>query len=298
MHLTAFRGISSVMTYALLGFVGRRAANQMFVRAFQTPFAATRPVLLKQHYMATKPYVEVDEDLDAALDDILGSRSYVENPVGAAPTPETRPISPAFVEDDINYNDQVFLKTTNPRWIAAGLPQSVIDVLSSKGISHFTPVQAEAFAPILARRDVIGRSRTGTGKTLAFAMPSLMRLVDALEKQGKRDELGRMARGRKPSMLVLCPTRELARQVQEETQQIAEPLGLFTTLFHGGVSYDPQARALRQGVDIVVGTPGRVMDHMNRGNMDLSECEIVVLDEADEMLNLGFAEDVEVRITD
>jgi ATP-dependent RNA helicase DDX21 len=175
-----------------------------------------------------------------------------------------------------------------------GLDQGVIDVLSTKGITQFTPVQGEAFGPVINRRDVIGRSRTGTGKTLAFGLPSLTRLVKFTEESGKRAPNGMMKRGRKPSMLILCPTRELARQVQEELSQVARPLGLFTEVFHGGVSYDPQARALRTGVDVVVGTPGRVMDHMKRGNLDLSECDVAVLDEADEMLNMGFAEDVEV----
>ena len=170
----------------------------------------------------------------------------------------------------------------------------MIDVLSNKGITHFTPVQGEAFDPILAGRDVIGRSRTGTGKTLAFGLPAMTRLVGILEKKGIRDERGRMLRGRKPSMVILCPTRELARQVQEELAQAARPLGLFVEVFHGGVSYDPQARALRNGIDILVGTPGRTIDHINRGNLDLSDCHTAVLDEADEMLNMGFAEDVEV----
>ena len=97
-----------------------------------------------------------------------------------------------------------------------------------------------------------------------------------------------------PSMIVLCPTRELAKQVGSELQDVCKPLGLFSTVFHGGVSYDPQSRALRQGVDVVVGTPGRIMDHLDRGNLNLAECNVVVLDEADEMLNMGFAEDVEV----
>jgi ATP-dependent RNA helicase DDX21 len=122
----------------------------------------------------------------------------------------------------------------------------------------------------------------------------MSRLVKFTEESGKRAPNGLMKRGRKPSMLILCPTRELARQVQEELAGVARPLGLFTEVFHGGVSYDPQARALRQGVDVIVGTPGRVMDHMKRGNLDLSECDVAVLDEADEMLNMGFAEDVEV----
>merc|ERR1719491_1293558 len=95
-------------------------------------------------------------------------------------------------------------------------------------------------------------------------------------------------------MIVLCPTRELARQVSEELDSVARLMGLYTALFHGGVSYDPQARALRNGIDVLVGTPGRIMDHLNRGNLNLNECNLVVLDEADEMLNMGFAEDVEV----
>ena len=114
-------------------------------------------------------------------------------------------------------------------------------MLSEKGITKFTPVQAEAFDPVLAGRDVIGRSRTGTGKTLAFGLPSLTRLVRLLEQKGIRDPAtGRMERGRPVSMLVLCPTRELARQVQEELAAVARPLNLFVDVFHGGVSYEPQ----------------------------------------------------------
>ena len=174
----------------------------------------------------------------------------------------------------------------------------MIDVLSHKGITHFTPVQAKSMRPVLAGRDVIGRSRTGTGKTLAFGIPSLTRIAELSKQNGNaevmRDGFVRMRRGRLPSMIVLCPTRELAKQVGSELGAVCKPLGLYSTVFHGGVSYDPQARALRQGVDVVVGTPGRIIDHLDRGNLDLAECNVVCLDEADEMLNMGFAEDVEV----
>jgi ATP-dependent RNA helicase DDX21 len=130
--------------------------------------------------------------------------------------------------------------------VKLGLSQKVVDVLSEKGITQFTPVQAEAFEPIVAGRDVIGRSRTGTGKTLAFGLPSITRLVELLEKKGTRDPAtGRMRRGRPVSMLALCPTRELARQVQEELAHACRPLGLDTALFHGGVSYEPQVRTKR-----------------------------------------------------
>lgn len=191
-------------------------------------------------------------------------------------------------------NDPKFLSTSNPRWVQAGLSQDIIDILSKKGISRFTPVQGEAFDPVLAGRDVIGRSRTGTGKTLAFGLPSLTRLSKMADEKGYREQNGRMRKGRPVSMIVLCPTRELARQVQQELSMVARPLGLFVDVFHGGVSYDGQTRNLRNGIDILVGTPGRVIDHIQRGNLKLSACEIAVLDEADEMLNMGFAEDVEV----
>lgn len=194
----------------------------------------------------------------------------------------------------VDYNDGELRSTSNPRWLAAGLDQGVIDVLSSKGITSLTPVQAEAFDPIMNRRDVIGRSRTGTGKTLAFGMPSLTRLVTFAIAKGNRDQAsGRMKRGRNVAMIILCPTRELARQVSEELAQVAQPLGLFVECFHGGVAYGPQANALSSGIDVLVGTPGRIIDHMDRGNLDLCECDIAVLDEADEMLNMGFADDVE-----
>lgn len=255
----------------------------------------------------TQSSASVEEDLDAALDDILGS-AFAEAESGRPDTYDevdergvehikgSHPIPEALVEeeDPINYTDPEYLSTSNPHWVQAGLSPAIIDVLSSKGITHFTPVQGEAFSPILAGRDVIGRSRTGTGKTLAFGLPSITRLVESAEEKGIIDSRGRRKRGRLVSMLVLCPTRELARQVQEELDQVSKPAGLHTAVFHGGVSYEPQARALRMGLDILVGTPGRVIDHIKQGNLDLSECDIVVLDEADEMLNMGFAEDVEI----
>ena len=140
---------------------------------------------------------------------------------------------------------------------------------------------------------MICRSRTGTGKTLAFGLPSMHRLSQRAEEKGRLDGGGRMRRGRAPAMLVLCPTRELARQVHEELSTFCKSFGLYSDVFHGGVSYDPQSRSLRFGIDVLVGTPGRIIDHINRGNLDLSELDIAVLDEADEMLNMGFADDVE-----
>eukprot|EP00539_Tryblionella_compressa_P000825 CAMPEP_0178750860 /NCGR_PEP_ID=MMETSP0744-20121128/10224_1 /TAXON_ID=913974 /ORGANISM="Nitzschia punctata, Strain CCMP561" /LENGTH=854 /DNA_ID=CAMNT_0020404479 /DNA_START=196 /DNA_END=2761 /DNA_ORIENTATION=- len=251
---------------------------------------------------------QVEEDLDSALDELLGGnfdegqkRKFVSKDENDDQPPghhmkDSHPVPATLIKEDnpTDFQDPKFLSTSNPRWVQAGLDQRVIDVLSGKGIVRFTPVQGEAFDPIVAGRDVIGRSRTGTGKTLAFGLPSLTRLVKWLEEKGYRDpNTGRMARGRPVSMLVLCPTRELARQVQVELADVSRPLGLYTDVFHGGVSYDPQSRALRQGLDILVGTPGRIIDHLERGNLRLNECDFVVLDEADEMLSMGFADDVE-----
>eukprot|EP00816_Leptocylindrus_hargravesii_P008448 CAMPEP_0196813594 /NCGR_PEP_ID=MMETSP1362-20130617/37816_1 /TAXON_ID=163516 /ORGANISM="Leptocylindrus danicus, Strain CCMP1856" /LENGTH=841 /DNA_ID=CAMNT_0042189905 /DNA_START=190 /DNA_END=2716 /DNA_ORIENTATION=+ len=230
------------------------------------------------------------ETVDGGEMDILPDENKKNKP---------HPVPSEFVEeDDVDYEDPELRSTSNPRWQGLGLSQGVIDVLSAKGITKFTPVQAEAFAPIVAGRDVIGRSRTGTGKTLAFGLPSITRLVELAKEKGTVNSAGRRKPGRNPSMIVLCPTRELARQVQDELAAVAKPHNLYTTVFHGGVSYDPQARDLRRGVDILVGTPGRVIDHLSRGNLDLSDCDITVLDEADEMLNMGFADDVETILKD
>lgn len=233
--------------------------------------------------------LDSEEDIDAVLDSVLGEVFKGEE--FAAVAEQSIPEIPAEIEED--FTNPAYLSTTNPQWTKLGLDPRVIDVLSGKGITQFTPVQAEAYGPVVAGRHVIGRSRTGTGKTLAFGLPSMTRLVNILKENGTMDSRGQMRKGRLVSMVVLCPTRELARQVQEELAEVARPLGLFTEVFHGGVSYDPQSRALRNGLDIMVGTPGRVIDHLKRGNLDLSECNVVVLDEADEMLNMGFAEDVE-----
>jgi ATP-dependent RNA helicase DDX21 len=238
----------------------------------------------------------VEQDLDSALDDLLqGTFDDIEEvEVELKEEPKEAMSKSTESEGPVDYTDPKFLSTSNPRWIEAGLDQRVIDVLSGKGIVRFTPVQGEAFDPVVAGRDVIGRSRTGTGKTLAFGLPAITRLVKWMEEKGIRDPAtGRMQRVRGVSMLVLCPTRELARQVQEELSSVSRPLGLFTEVFHGGVSYDGQSRALRNGLDILVGTPGRIIDHLDRGTLRLNECDLIVLDEADEMLSMGFADDVE-----
>ena len=143
-------------------------------------------------------------------------------------------------------------------------------------------MQAEAIPPALEGRDVIAIAQTGTGKTLGFGLPSLTRLAK-----------GKPGRSR---MLVLAPTRELAHQVHKVLSEMGRHLGLRSVCIYGGVGYEPQTRALRRGCDIIVATPGRLIDHMDRKNVSFEKLEILVLDEADRMLDMGFLPDVR-RVT-
>jgi len=162
---------------------------------------------------------------------------------------------------------------------ALGLHPEVLRALTDVGYESPSPIQAATIPPLLEGRDVLGQAQTGTGKTAAFALPILSRLD---LKPGK------------PQALVLAPTRELAIQVAEAFQRYAAHLpGLQVLPIYGGQSYGPQLHSLKRGVHIVVGTPGRVIDHLDRGTLDLSELKYLVLDEADEMLRMGFIDDVE-----
>src|SRR5690554_5929160 len=159
------------------------------------------------------------------------------------------------------------------------LSPPLLRALSDVGYESPSPIQAATIPPLLAGRDVLGQAQTGTGKTAAFAVPALARLDPA---------------ARKPQVLVLAPTRELAIQVAEAFQKYATHLPGFQVLpIYGGQGYGPQLAALKRGVQVVVGTPGRVIDHLDRGTLDLSELRTLVLDEADEMLRMGFIDDVE-----
>jgi len=160
-----------------------------------------------------------------------------------------------------------------------GLDPKVLKAIKDVGYETPSPIQAEAIPALLTGRHVVGLAQTGTGKTAAFALPILSR-IDLSQKT--------------PQVLVLAPTRELALQVSEAFEKYAGGIkGLHVLPVYGGQGYGVQLSALRRGVHVVVGTPGRVMDHLEKGTLDLSELRFVVLDEADEMLNMGFAEDVE-----
>jgi ATP-dependent RNA helicase DeaD len=163
---------------------------------------------------------------------------------------------------------------------ALGLRPELLQALTSLGYEEPTPIQREAIPPLLAGNDLLGQAATGTGKTAAFALP----LLQALQPG---------ARGAGPSALVLVPTRELAEQVSQAVHRYGRDLGVRVLPVYGGQPIGRQLQALQRGVDVVVGTPGRVLDHLNRGTLELGAVRTVVLDEADEMLDMGFAEDLE-----
>ena len=165
-----------------------------------------------------------------------------------------------------------------------GLDARVLRALSDVGYETPSPIQAATIPPLLAGRDIVGLAQTGTGKTAAFALPILSRL-DLKQKT--------------PQALVLAPTRELALQVCEAFERYAAHVpGVKVLPVYGGQGYGVQLSALRRGVHVVVGTPGRIMDHLEKGTLDLTELRFLVLDEADEMLNMGFADDVETILAD
>jgi len=159
------------------------------------------------------------------------------------------------------------------------LRPELLQELTALGYEEPTPIQREAIPPLLAGRDLLGQAATGTGKTAAFALPILQALPDR--------------RGKEPIAVVLAPTRELAMQVSEALHRYGKALGARVLPVYGGTPIGRQLRELQRGVDVVVGTPGRVLDHLNRGTLRLQSLRILVLDEADEMLDMGFAEDID-----
>ncbi|KAL6638185.1 hypothetical protein ACP70R_025757 [Stipagrostis hirtigluma subsp. patula] len=165
-----------------------------------------------------------------------------------------------------------------------GLPDELVSTLEKRGITHLFPIQRAVLIPALEGRDLIARAKTGTGKTLAFGIPMIKQLIEEDAGQSTR-------RGRTPRVLVMAPTRELAKQVEKEIKESAPKLS--TVCVYGGVSYNIQQNALSRGVDVVVGTPGRIIDLINGGSLKLGDVRYLVLDEADQMLAVGFEEDVE-----
>ncbi len=175
-------------------------------------------------------------------------------------------------------------ESTLPDFSRLGLDPRLVDALARLGYEEPTPIQAEAIPPLLEGRDLVGQAATGTGKSAAFSLPLLHRLAAAGEGT---------ARPVRPSVLMLVPTRELAMQLSEAVYRYGRTLGVTVLPIYGGQSFSQQLKALKRGVDVVVATPGRALDHVGRGTLPLAQVSAVVLDEADEMLDMGFAEDLE-----
>jgi ATP-dependent RNA helicase DeaD len=179
-------------------------------------------------------------------------------------------------------NTQVLDTPATSPFEALGLDAPLISALTALGYEEPTPIQREAIPPLLAGRDVLGQAATGTGKTAAFALPLLQRI--GATQGNSRPEV---------RALVLVPTRELAMQVAEAVHRYGKQLETCVLPIYGGQSIQQQLRALRRGVDVIVATPGRALDHIRRGSLTLDRVQVVVLDEADEMLDMGFADDLE-----
>ena len=172
----------------------------------------------------------------------------------------------------------------NMKFEKLNISQEIIRAVEDMGFEELTPIQAQSIPVMMSGADLIGQAQTGTGKTAAFGIP-LLQKVDP--------------ENRKLQALILCPTRELAIQVAEELRNLAKYLhGIKVLPIYGGQDISRQIRSLKGGVQIIIGTPGRVMDHMRRHTIRIKDLQTIVLDEADEMLNMGFREDIETILKD
>jgi ATP-dependent RNA helicase DeaD len=203
----------------------------------------------------------------------------------AAPVAATLALTPVdpVVDGADDSDDDSGVRTVNTDYVSNRsfrdfpLSPEVVRGIEERGYTVATAVQAATLEPALAGRDLVVRSKTGTGKTAAFCIPVVERMEGG---------------ARKTLTIALTPTRELARQVGEEAAALATYKDLRVAVIYGGVGFGEQEEALKAGAEMVVGTPGRILDHIRRGNLDLSQVEFVILDEADEMLSMGFYEDV------
>src|SRR6187455_2104168 len=170
----------------------------------------------------------------------------------------------------------------NEGFAALGLDPRIVEALTTLGYEEPTPIQQQTITPLIEGRDLLGEAATGTGKTAAFALPILQRFIEAGDPSSPS-----------PLAVVLVPTRELAMQVAEAVHRYGKALHIRVLPVYGGQPIGRQIHAMRTGVDVVIATPGRALDHMRRGTLQMSGVRIVVLDEADEMLDMGFQEDIE-----
>jgi ATP-dependent RNA helicase RhlE len=175
------------------------------------------------------------------------------------------------------------LPDAGPPFTALGLAPELLHAVRDAGYTHPTPIQQQAIPLALAGRDLIGLAQTGTGKTAGFTLPIIHNLISAPLTDEKGEPLHRVR------VLILTPTRELAAQVEASFRKYGKYTALRVVPIFGGVGLEPQSKTLRRGVDVVVATPGRLLDHMERENVAFDDLEVLVLDEADRMLDMGFA---------
>nr|XP_057944806.1 nucleolar RNA helicase 2 [Doryrhamphus excisus] len=226
-----------------------------------------------------KKRTEADKKIKSVIAETeINGHSMPETPA------ETPNVTPSQSSDDSNTDSE---KEETPEQKEGAfsnfrISQCTIEKLKARGVSYLFDIQVKTFDPVYDGEDVLAQARTGTGKTFSFAIP----LVEKLQL----DSVTR-ARGRPPKVLVMAPTRELAIQVAKDFKDICKKLTI--CCFYGGSSYNPQIDAIRSGIDILVGTPGRIKDHIQNHKLDLSKLKHVVLDEVDHMLDMGFADQVE-----
>ena len=229
--------------------------------------------------------IELDAETNVPIDELIVEPANEPEMVDSDEVKLSGSPSNDAAEDEISADARDHQQAPTASSIASnpfdeiGLHPNIVTAIAQSGYTKPTPIQAKTIPVVLAGRDLIGRAETGSGKTAAFACPLLSR-IDTNNKL--------------PQILVLAPTRELAIQVTDSFQKYGAGLpGFRAVTIYGGQSYDIQLKALRRGVQVVVGTPGRIMDHLNQGTLDLSALKTIVLDEGDEMLRMGFIDDVE-----
>jgi len=225
-----------------------------------------------------------DRSGDSRRQDRFGSAPRGGGDSRSTPSRPPRSHAPEVIHDALSAISVTAESAEGVEFGDLGLGSRIVDAIQTLGAPTPFALQAATIPVALSGRDVLGRGRTGSGKTIAFSAPVVERLLQMSKNGVKR------AVGRAPRALILAPTRELALQIDRTVQPIARSVGLFTTQIYGGVPLGRQIGALERGVDIVIGTPGRIEDLMARGKLDVSQIAISVVDEADHMSELGFIE--------
>lgn len=247
--------------------------------------AAPKKSKAKKADDAETPIAEVAQETAPAVEEVPAVEAVAETAPAVESVPEIETITVQSAASAGPVTVEALLVDPNQRTFAQlDLSDDILQAVTDMGFTSPSPIQAEAIPAIMSGRDVIGQAQTGTGKTAAFGIPAL-EIIDTNDRHVQ--------------VLILCPTRELAIQVTDEIRKLSKhKRGVRVETIYGGDSIERQIRSLKTGAHIVVGTPGRVMDHMERNTLKLGEVKMMILDEADEMLDMGFREDIESILED